>query len=656
MKGKEWKSRVSKSGQEQKNKVQDVVVNVGLMEWNGKEQVLKAKRGKKLPLRVMPTVSYNTLRNEAEEKWKNFHSNLYDESQSYHLLYEDGTKALFLPGSKKEVFTLSRYQEEIGKDFKRITLYLCSNYDFEISEGYFDDEELTGFEKDGDNDLKASMESEKPAKRARCYSPIDLNTVAIKNANQIEIDHQLSNENANQVECARESSNQIELDHQLASQMQEMYNNEGSGELQDVHKNEDTVTRNEDTSPGVDFTDSCSVVTTLAEMVDENGRLFIVVRRGSPLNRVLSIWNREMKKSIASTHPVVRVHFAGEEGIDSGAMAKEFFTLTLPNIGSVMFPGGKPLDSTFHVQNGNFKGCGEIVASSLAQGGPAPCFLDESVYSLLVNPSVPVHELDPEKHLTPSDRNLLSSIRTDITSHTDTIIEHGYTSSIDDSHIEEILKSIAISIVTRRVLYLKEFLEGLNVYGLGSIIQSHPEACKALFVKDVHNDDDQVDANFLFSSLRPSYSPKGSSRRTTEESIMDFFQDFLFNLEDEPRVNAAGYAEAIASNDTDDPTNHTNTEVVQTHVQFQCPDCSPAGVLGWLTGQKHKPINGEEIRIDVKFNHDCITDNPNHRICFPVVGACAKEITFPVAHMKTADEFNEVFIIALSKGQSFGKA
>ena len=65
------------------------------------------------------------------------------------------------------------------------------------------------------------------------------------------------------------------------------------------------------------------------------------------------------------------------------------------------------------------------MASSLAQGGPAPRFLDESVYSLLVNPSVPVHERDPEKHLNPSDRALLSSIRTDMTSHTDTIIEHG---------------------------------------------------------------------------------------------------------------------------------------------------------------------------------------------------------------------------------------
>ena len=51
--------------------------------------------------------------------------------------------------------------------------------------------------------------------------------------------------------------------------MQEKYNNEGSDELQGIHKKEETVTCNEDTSPGVDFADSSSVVTTLAEMVDE---------------------------------------------------------------------------------------------------------------------------------------------------------------------------------------------------------------------------------------------------------------------------------------------------------------------------------------------------------------------------------------------------
>ena len=482
MKGKEWKSRVSKTGQEEKKKAQDVVISVGLMEWNQKEQVFKAKRGNKLPLRVSPTVSYNALRNQAEEKWKNFHSNLYDEHQSYNLLYEDGSKALFLPGPKKELFTQNRYEEEVGKDFKRITLYLCSNYDFEISEGYFDDEELSDFGKDGDNVLQNAIEVEKPAKRARCHSATDLMTDPRQSVNQIEIDHQLASQRATQSnsdhQLASQSAIQIEMDRQLSSQIQEMYNNESSGELQNTQEHEVNANPKEDTSPKV--VDSSSVVPALAKMVDENGRLFIVVRRGSPLNRVLSIWSREMKKNIASAHPVVRVHFSGEEGIDSGAMAKEFFTSTLPSIGSVMFPGGKPLESTFHVQNGNFKAYGQVVASSIAQGGPAPCFLEKSVYGLMADPNVNLQQLDSEKHLTSSDRELLNAIKEDIMAHTDTIIEHGYTGTVNASHIEEILSSVAISLVSKRLVYLKEFLNGLDSYGLKDIIQTHPEACKPL--------------------------------------------------------------------------------------------------------------------------------------------------------------------------------
>ena len=48
--------------------------------------------------------------------------------QSYHLLLEDGRKALFLSVSNKEPFTLCRYQEEVGKDFERISLFLCPEY------------------------------------------------------------------------------------------------------------------------------------------------------------------------------------------------------------------------------------------------------------------------------------------------------------------------------------------------------------------------------------------------------------------------------------------------------------------------------------------------------------------------------------------------
>lgn len=48
-KGKEWKSRVTKFSKEEK-KYEDVVVHLGLMEWNEKDQILKSKRGKRLPL------------------------------------------------------------------------------------------------------------------------------------------------------------------------------------------------------------------------------------------------------------------------------------------------------------------------------------------------------------------------------------------------------------------------------------------------------------------------------------------------------------------------------------------------------------------------------------------------------------------------------
>ena len=67
------------------------------------------------------------------------------------------------------------------------------------------------------------------------------------------------------------------------------------------------------------------------------------------------------------------------------------------------------------------------------------------------------------------------------------------------------------------------------------------------------------------------------------------------------------------------------------------PGYTPAGIMGWLTGQKHKPLDGKPLKITMIFDHDCLIYNLNHRICFPVVRACAKEVSFPVAHMETAE-------------------
>ena len=645
-KGKEWKSRVTKSSKEEKKKNEDVVVHFGLMEWNEKDQILKSKRGKRLPLRVSPNASYVTLRQQAEEKWKTFHSNLYDESQAYHLLLEDGKKALFLPGSKTEPFTLSRYQEELGKDYKRITLFLCPDHDFQISQGTFDEHDSTDF---GGDDSDAPSSS---SKRQKCEIDLTCN-IDHKTSTQcdqffedqqMEMTQKLKYEDQldqDQKHECDQSKHDLDMEH-----LQQLEEDENLAfHLQRCYDAEDITSKDESTT----ITDSSSVVTYLGRQVDESSTFFIVIRRGAPLDRTLSIWSREVKKNTGNIKKILRVHFSGEQGIDSGAMAKEFFTITLPNIGSVIFPNGQPVDSTFHVHNGNFKACGEIVAASIAQGGPAPCFLEESVYGLMADPNVPLQQLDSEKHLTSSDRELLNTIKEDIMAHTDTIIEHGYTGTVNASHIEEILSSVAVSLVSRRLVYLKEVLSGLDSYGLKDIIQTYPEACKPLFVKHADNSD-AVDANYLFSSLHPEYAEEGSSRRKVEESTMDLLQDFLFHLEDDPNVKCSGYAEAMAS------CENTGKEAAGSKEELLLPDLTPAGVLGWLTGQKHKPISGEQMSITVKFDHDCLVTNPKHQICFPVVRACAKEVTFPVAHMKTQEAFNEVFILALSKGQSFSMA
>ena len=64
---------------------------------------------------MSPNAIYATLRQQAEEKWKTFHNNIYDESQAYHLLLEDAKRSPFFIRVKKEPFTLSSYQEELGK-------------------------------------------------------------------------------------------------------------------------------------------------------------------------------------------------------------------------------------------------------------------------------------------------------------------------------------------------------------------------------------------------------------------------------------------------------------------------------------------------------------------------------------------------------------
>ena len=77
---------------------QEVLIYIGLLEWNEKERVLKTKRRKKVALRILNSAKSSLVCQKAEKKWKEFYSNFYDENQTYLLLHEDGQKVIFFLG------------------------------------------------------------------------------------------------------------------------------------------------------------------------------------------------------------------------------------------------------------------------------------------------------------------------------------------------------------------------------------------------------------------------------------------------------------------------------------------------------------------------------------------------------------------------------
>ncbi|EDO39148.1 predicted protein, partial [Nematostella vectensis] len=188
----------------------------------------------------------------------------------------------------------------------------------------------------------------------------------------------------------------------------------------------------------------------------------------------------------------------------------------------------------------------------------------------------------------------------------------GYTGPITRNCVESITGAVVVSMLSRRLLVLKEFRKGLELYGLADIVSKYPEVAKSLFVI---GEQKPVDANYLLSVLKPVYSPPGTSRRSKEEDIMDYFQDFIVSLEDEK--------------------------------------ICVSGVMWWLTGQKHQE---KGLSMTVRFDHCCKERNPKHTVCYPLVGACGKEVTFPVAHMLTSESFKDILLTGYCKGQSFSRA
>ena len=300
-KGKQWKSLVSKTcGKKGKNPEGNVQIQIGLFEWNLKDMTLKPKRGKKVALTVSNVAPYADILQKAVDKWKAFHSDCYDEEEDYVLLLEDGKEALFLPGPYKEFFTLKKYKEELGKDYNKITLFLCTRDDFSQPEEDAESGDSssskrsrvqTYFNDDGVFENYQNDQQRSPMQIEVCPEE---NTAGTNNT-QLDVEAQINSDEA----LAREIQSEIDVP---------------------------TIEIGDEVEKSTSEPSQCSnlslpsLVKQMEKKVDKTGQFFLVVRRGAAFRRSLSLWQRACKTT--SPQKLLRVKYMGECGIDSGAMAK----------------------------------------------------------------------------------------------------------------------------------------------------------------------------------------------------------------------------------------------------------------------------------------------------------------------------------------------
>ena len=214
---------------------------------------LKPKRGKRIALSVSNKAPCNVILEKALDKFKAYHSDIVDTNEDYVLLLENGEEAQFIPGSgHKEFFSLKRYKEDLGKDYAKIVLYLCRMSDFLVNTG--DDEE--GDEKE---EKVPFHESSRPKKR-KTESTVEFQEVITA----------------------------YESDEAMAIELQKKFDEESNEDLTaptfDFHSLQKSTIAHEDTA---------SVVRAMQRNFKQDHDFFIVTRRGAPLPRIISLWQRQ---------------------------------------------------------------------------------------------------------------------------------------------------------------------------------------------------------------------------------------------------------------------------------------------------------------------------------------------------------------------------
>ncbi|XP_068678772.1 uncharacterized protein [Montipora foliosa] len=350
-------------GQKKREEDPFALINIGVMRFVGPD-VTAPIRGKTLPLKVRKDCGYAEVFIEALVK-RQAHDQAFVSRTSWKLVYPDGQLAMNLPDQQEEEFTLRDYEEDLGKPYNRITLYLCP----EEPEDEFMLDSETETEPDTQG-VRKKIRSEECRTTPDHQLPFQQSTGS---ASSVSVPHTY----AHSVTCDDGPRSTSDADLLYASLIPGtlLYSSDSEGENVPVAVDDPQVFQIK-TSWSLQ-----EILEQLALKINEDKISKFNISRSHLWEGAL----RGLRRKSFSPDNKVSVKFTDDSGtsegaIDLGGPKREFFTLVLDWIvNSQLFCG--PEKSKFLSCNANYLGndyffyAGEFIAMSIVHGGPGPrCF------------------------------------------------------------------------------------------------------------------------------------------------------------------------------------------------------------------------------------------------------------------------------------------
>ncbi|KAM4563611.1 G2/M phase-specific E3 ubiquitin-protein ligase-like [Odontesthes bonariensis] len=195
--------------------------------------------------------------------------------------------------------------------------------------------------------------------------------------------------------------------------------------------------------------------------------------------------------------------------------------------------GSTPAYLLSDFDKGLFRTVGQIFSASLAEGGPSPNFITDWCYHYLCLGQIKSEDWTKADVSDANYTDLISKIEAaaelELHELANDVFGCGYSGLISGGKKDEMIRAVILHANLRLLPILQQMKEGLSLFGLGNIMARHPDICRPLFVP---GDEVTVDADYINSILLAEHNEEGSMRRAREVAIMQYFQDFLQELEE----------------------------------------------------------------------------------------------------------------------------